>query len=69
MGERRSACKVLVGKSEGRRKLGRSKRRWEANVNMGLYEVGWDSMNCTNIGQDMSSWPAVVKAVMKFSVS
>jgi hypothetical protein len=39
--ERRGACRVLVGKPEGKRPLGRCRHRWENNVKMGLQEVGW----------------------------
>jgi hypothetical protein len=42
MGERRGVYRVLVGKPEGRRTLGRSIRRWEDNIKMDLHEVGWD---------------------------
>jgi hypothetical protein len=41
MGERRGAYKALVGKPEGRRPLGRPRRRWEDNIKMDLREVGW----------------------------
>jgi len=41
MGERRGVYKVLVGKAEGRRPLGRPKRRWGDNIKMHLQEVGW----------------------------
>jgi hypothetical protein len=41
MGERRGAYRALVGKPEGRRSLGRSRRRWEDNIKMDLREVGW----------------------------
>jgi hypothetical protein len=41
MGERRGAYRVLVGKPEGRRPLGRPRRRWEDNIKMNLREVGW----------------------------
>jgi len=43
MGERRGACRVLVGKPEGKRPLGRPKRRWEDNIELDLQEVGWAS--------------------------
>ena len=45
MGERRGAYRVLVGKPEGRRPLGRPKCRWENNIKMGLQEMGWWSMD------------------------
>jgi hypothetical protein len=41
MGEKRNACMILVGKPEGKRPLGRPRRRWEDNVKMDLREVGW----------------------------
>jgi hypothetical protein len=41
MGERRGAYRALVRKPEGRRPLGRPRRRWEDNIKMGLLEVGW----------------------------
>jgi hypothetical protein len=41
MGEERGVCRVLEGKPEGKRPLGRSRRRWEDNVRMDLQEVGW----------------------------
>jgi hypothetical protein len=43
MGERRDAYRALVGKPEGRRPLGRPRRRWENNIKMDLREVGWGS--------------------------
>jgi len=45
MGERRGVYRVLVGKAEGRRPLGRPKRRWEDNIKMDLQEVGWGDMD------------------------
>jgi len=41
MGERRGICRVLVGKREGKRPLGRPRHRWEDNIKMDLQEVGW----------------------------
>jgi len=45
MGERRGVCRVLVGKHEGKRPLGRLRRRWEDNIKMDLYEVGCECMD------------------------
>jgi hypothetical protein len=42
MGKRRGACRALVVKSEGRRSLGKPRRRWEDNIKMDLREVGWE---------------------------
>jgi hypothetical protein len=43
MGERRGAYRALVGKPEGRRQLGRPRRRWEDNIKMDLREAGWEA--------------------------
>jgi hypothetical protein len=45
MGDRRSAYRVLVGRPDGKRPLGRPRCRWEYNIKMGLQEVGWGSMD------------------------
>jgi hypothetical protein len=45
MGEKRNACRVLVGKPEGRRPLGRPRRRWVDDIKMDLREIGWDGMD------------------------
>ena len=51
MGERRGIYRVLVGKPEGKRPLGRSRRRWEDNIKMELQEVGvWTGLNWLRIG-------------------
>jgi hypothetical protein len=42
MGEKRNACRILVGKPEGKRPLGRSSRRWVDNIKINLREIGWD---------------------------
>jgi hypothetical protein len=44
-GEKRNACRILVGNPEGKRPLGRSRRRWEDNIKMDLREIGWDGMD------------------------
>jgi hypothetical protein len=58
MGERRGAYRALVGKPEGRRPLGRPRRRWEDNIKMDLREVGWGAWTGSiwlRIGTDASS--------------
>jgi len=55
MGEGRVAYIVLVGKREGKRPLGRPKRRWEDNINMDLYEVGLGVMDWTDLAQNRDS--------------
>jgi hypothetical protein len=70
MGEGTVAYWVLVGRSEGRRPLGRPRRRWEDNVNMDLQEVGWGGggMDWIDMAQDRDRWRAVVSAVMNLQV-
>jgi 3-oxoacyl-ACP reductase-like protein len=59
---------VLVGKSEGKTPLGRSKRRWEDNIRMDLQEVGCVGMDWIGMAQDRSRWRAIVNAVMNLRV-
>jgi hypothetical protein len=68
MGERRGAYMALGWKPEGRRPLGRPRRRWEDYIKMDLREVGWGGMNWINLAQDRDRWRAVVNAVMNLRV-
>jgi hypothetical protein len=68
MGERRGAYRALVGKPEGRRPLGRPRRRWEDNIRMDVREVGWGGMDWINLAQDRDRWRALVNAVMNLQV-
>ena len=68
MGERRDAYRFRWGKPEGKRLLGRPRRRWEDNIKMYLQEVGCGSMNWIDLAKDRNRWRALVKAVMKFRV-
>jgi len=68
MGERRGVYRVLVGKPEGRRPLGRPRRRWEDNIKMDLQEMGCGGMDWIDLAQDRDSWRALVTAVMKVRV-
>ena len=60
--------KVLVGKSEGKRQLGRPKRRREDNIKMDLEEVGWGGGDWMKLAQDRDGWRALVSTVMNFEV-
>jgi len=68
MGERRGVYRVLVGKPEGKRPLGRPRRRWEDNIKMDLQEVGCRCMDWIGLAQDRDGWRALVTAVMNFRV-
>jgi hypothetical protein len=64
----RHACKILVGKPEGKRPFGRPKRGWEYNIGIGFREVGWESVNRMHLAQDRDQWRALVTTVMNFVV-
>jgi hypothetical protein len=64
MGEKRNACRLLVRKPEGKRPLGRPRRRWVDNIRMGLGEVGWSDVDCIGLAQDRNRWRALVNSVM-----
>jgi len=68
MGERRCIYRVLVGKPEGKRTLGRPGRRWEDNIKMDFQEVGCREMDWIELAQDRDRWRAPVNAVMKILV-
>jgi len=64
MGERKGVYRVLVGKSEGKRPLGRSRRRWEDNIKMDLQEVGGGVKDWIDLVQDRDRCRALVNAMM-----
>ena len=68
MGERRGVYRVLVGKPEGKRPLGRPRRRWEDNIRMDLQEVGCGGVDWIELAQDRDRWRANVSAVMNHRV-
>ena len=68
MGEERVVYRVLVGKPEGRRPLGRPRRRWLDNIRMDLQEVGCEYMDWIGLAQDRDRWRTLVSAVMNLRV-
>jgi hypothetical protein len=65
MWKKRSVYRILVGKPERKRALGRFRRRLENNIKMGLREIGWDNTDWIHLPQDMNECRAVVNTVMK----
>jgi len=68
MGERRGVYRVLVGKSDGKRPLGRPRLRWEDNIRMDLQEVECGGMDWTELAQDRDRWRAFMNSVMNIRV-
>jgi hypothetical protein len=70
MGQDRDVYRVLVGKPEGKRPLGRPTRRWEDNIKMDLQEVGWGGVrgDWMELAQDRDRWRALVGTVRNFRV-
>ena len=64
----RNAYRVLVGKPEGKRPLGRPMRRWENNIKMDLREVGCDPGEWIDLAGDRDQWRAYVRAIMNLRV-
>jgi hypothetical protein len=68
MGEERKVYKVLVGKPEGKRPLGRPRHGWEDRIRMDLRETGLGDVDWIRLSQDRDRWRAVVSAVMNLQV-
>ena len=68
MGEEKGVYRVLLGKPEGRRPLGRPRRRWVDNIRMDLQEVGCGYMDWIGLAQDRDRWRTLVSAVMNLRV-
>jgi hypothetical protein len=68
MGENRNAYRLLVGKSVGKRPLGRPKRRWVDNIRMNLAEVGCGDVDWIGLAQDRNRWRALVNSVLNLRV-
>ena len=64
VGESRSVCRVLVGKLDGKRPLGRPRHRWKNNIKMDLQEVRCGGMDWIDLAQDRNGWRALVNELM-----
>jgi hypothetical protein len=69
MGEERGVYWVLVGRPEGKRQLGRPRRRWEDNIKMDPREIGIDGANWIRLAEDRVQWRALVSTEMNLRVS
>jgi hypothetical protein len=68
MEEMRNAYKIFIGKPDGKRPLGRHRRRWEDNIRVDIRERGWDSVDWIRVAQTRDQWRAVVNTVMNLRV-
>jgi hypothetical protein len=68
MGEKRNAYRLLVGKPEGKKPLGRPRRTWVDNIRMDLGEVGWDDVDWIGLTKYRNRWTALVNSVLNLRV-
>jgi hypothetical protein len=67
-GGKRNVYRLLIGKPEGKRPLGRPRRRWIDNIKMDLLEIGLSVVDCIGLSQDRYSWKVLVNLVMNLRV-
>jgi hypothetical protein len=67
-GEKRNAYRILMGKPEGKRSLGRPRHRWVDNIKIDLREIGWAGMDWIDLTQDRDHWRTLVNMVMNLRV-
>jgi hypothetical protein len=68
MGEKMKIFRILVGKPEGKRPLGRPRRRWEDNIKMDFREIEWGGVAWIHLAQDRDHWVAFVNTVMSLRI-
>jgi hypothetical protein len=68
MGEKSNAYRLLVGKPEVKRPLGRPRRRWVDNIMMDFGEVGWGGVDWIGLAQDRNRWRALVNLILNLQV-
>jgi hypothetical protein len=68
MVEKTNAYRILVGKPEGKRPMGRPRRRWVDNIKIDLGEIGYDGVDWIDLAQDRDQWRALVNTVMNLRV-
>jgi hypothetical protein len=68
MGEKRNAYRILVGKPQGKKTLGRPRCRWVDNIKMDLGEIRWSGINWIDLAQDRDQWRALVNTAIHFRV-
>jgi hypothetical protein len=66
--EKRNVYRILVGKPDGKRPLGGTRRRWEDNIRMDLREIGWGDMDWIDLAWDRDQWRALVNTVMNLRI-
>jgi hypothetical protein len=68
MEKKRNAYRILMGKPEGKRPLGRRKRRWVDNIKKDVTEIGWDGVDWIDMAQARDQWRALVNTVLNLRV-
>jgi hypothetical protein len=67
-GKKRNSYRILVVKQEGKRPLGKPRRRWKNNIKMDLREIGWGGVDWIDLAQDGDQWRALVNTVINLRV-
>jgi hypothetical protein len=68
MGEMRNTCKIMLGKLEGKRPLGRRRCRWKGYIIMGLTEIGWEGVDWMHLAQDRDQQQALLNTSVNLRV-